>query len=1296
MNLKKFFAFSYFVLTIVHSFAQSVSQQEVGIPLIRNYSPREYKAYSQNWEVVQDKRGILYFANGDGVLEYDGVYWKLIPIKNNYTVSDIAIDESGTIFTGSSYELGYLSPGDKGGYKYYSLIDKVDKKDRVFTFILNIFITKHGVYFHTNDKVFRYADHKIKTFRIGRPSNCFFVDEQIYIWQKNIGIRQIVGDAIKPVPGGNLFSNLSVHNILSLSKSQWLIICRDAGMYLLEINSKSSKDVKLMPFKTQVDNFIIENRITDATILKNNNLALSTSRAGSVIIDRKGKLVQVLNKNSGLLNETNYGNGQDNQQALWIATDNGITKAEIGSPLSLWSDASGIKGSVMSTIRFNNILYAATWQGVYYLTNTGNSKNIDRVSSMVFKPVPGIESECWDLAIIRNPTTKKEEKLIVATSNGTYEITGNTAKQITKGNCFKVLQPINDLDKLYIGKDDGLHLFSYVNGSFKTEGKLPTFSTKTLCLNEDSRGRVWAGFEFSGVVLIESLDKENDNKPSSEFESKNHIRFFAFDSLRKFPSASSISIIENQNKIFFLTDKGIYSYNESVDQNTPGKISKDVNFSSLFVDNSLYINITRQDKKNNIWLQISSKKYGEKIIGLLYFSKDNKLNFNTIPFKPIPKMEILSIFPEDNGITWFGGDDGLFRFDGNIQFGYDIPFQTLIRKVILEKDSVLFGGNYSIKNVDSTRQNQIVYYQPDSYKPRISYSNNSITFQFSAPSFYDEQSNKFKYFLDGFDKRWSDWTSETKKEYTNLPHGKYKFHVKSKNIFDYESSEAIYEFEILPPWYMTIWAYIFYIIIFVFIIYLTIQFTGNRLRRAKIHLEELVNERTSKIVSQKKEIEKEKEKSDKLLLNILPFKVAEELKSTGSSKAQHYKKVTVMFADFSGFTSITEKMEPQDLISKLDKYFVFFDEVCVRHNIEKIKTVGDSYMCAGGIPISNDTNPVDVMLAALEIQDFIEQELETQKEIKWDIRIGINTGEVIAGVVGKIKFAYDIWGDAVNIASRMESSGKPGKINISGATYELIKDFFVCTYRGKILAKHKGEIDMYFVEGIRKEYSHDDKGLYFNKEFITQYEQILKHKAIDIEEPVKIVFHQVKEYILNILRVELPDNLYYHGVHHTVDVLESAERLAELENINGEDLLLLKTAALFHDIGFLVQYKCNEEESAKLAKKILPQFNYNEDQIERICNMIIATKIPQKPLNLLEEILCDADLDYLGRDDFYKIALTLQREWNEHDMPNTLKQWYVQEHNFLLQHHFFTNAAISIRLKTKKNHLSEIKEVLSH
>ncbi len=216
-----------------------------------------------------------------------------------------------------------------------------------------------------------------------------------------------------------------------------------------------------------------------------------------------------------------------------------------------------------------------------------------------------------------------------------------------------------------------------------------------------------------------------------------------------------------------------------------------------------------------------------------------------------------------------------------------------------------------------------------------------------------------------------------------------------------------------------------------------------------------------------KNLDLERKKSDNLLLNILPEKIALELKENDKVIPKYYESVSVIFTDMAGFTKIAEKLKPDELVSMLDHIFSEFDKIIKKHNIEKIKTIGDAYMCAGGIPTENFTHAFDAVSCAVELNEYMRTlkiKKEKSNEPFFELRIGVHSGPIIAGVIGKEKFAFDIWGDTVNTASRMESSGIIGEVNISKSTYDLIKDKFICEYRGKVNAKNKGEIDMYLVK----------------------------------------------------------------------------------------------------------------------------------------------------------------------------------------------------------------------------------------
>ena len=251
-------------------------------------------------------------------------------------------------------------------------------------------------------------------------------------------------------------------------------------------------------------------------------------------------------------------------------------------------------------------------------------------------------------------------------------------------------------------------------------------------------------------------------------------------------------------------------------------------------------------------------------------------------------------------------------------------------------------------------------------------------------------------------------------------------------------------------------------------------------------------------------LNQERRKSDRLLRSVLPETIAQELKQTDRVQPIDYELASVLFADFVGFTQIAEGFTPQQLVEELDKCFSEFDRIAKKHKLEKIKTIGDAYMAVGGVPLANRTHAVDCVLAALAIEQVVSRLRETEMAESrpyWQIRVGIHSGDLVAGVVGREKFSYDVWGDTVNTASRLESSGVAGRINISGATYELVKEFFDCEFRGKVAAKNKGEIDMFFVNGIRPELSVDLAGRTPNEHFFRLYEY-LEQSTSNIHRPL--------------------------------------------------------------------------------------------------------------------------------------------------------------------------------------------------
>lgn len=400
-------------------------------------------------------------------------------------------------------------------------------------------------------------------------------------------------------------------------------------------------------------------------------------------------------------------------------------------------------------------------------------------------------------------------------------------------------------------------------------------------------------------------------------------------------------------------------------------------------------------------------------------------------------------------------------------------------------------------------------------------------------------------------------------------------------------------------------------------------------------------------------------------------------------KPVKYNSVTVLFADIQGFTKIVEHLNPEVLIDELDHFFFKFDSVVEKHGIEKIKTIGDAYMAAGGIPGKSSTHPVEMILVALEIQNYMQQ-LRARKirehQDFWELRIGIHTGPVISGKVGRNKASNDIWGDTVNIASRMESSGVAGEINITGTTYQLVRDFFICEYRGKMPVKYKGEIDMYFIKGINPELCEEGKKDVPNELFNIRLQHI---RFIDLEMAV-----------LERLEKEIPHNVFYHNVKHTIDVVTQVEIIGRGEGVSEEELLLLKTAALMHDTGFLITYDNHESNSIELSADVLKRFKYTPAQIDQIARLIEVTRPKARPVNKLQAILKDADLDYLGRSDFLILSDNLYKELIEYNGKMSSPEWNQKQLDFLSRHRYYTETARKMRQVNKDKQVEMLKELI--
>jgi class 3 adenylate cyclase len=581
-----------------------------------------------------------------------------------------------------------------------------------------------------------------------------------------------------------------------------------------------------------------------------------------------------------------------------------------------------------------------------------------------------------------------------------------------------------------------------------------------------------------------------------------------------------------------------------------------------------------------------------------------------------------------------------------------------VKRIVINGDSAIFISN-SPEYQTGGLMNTIT----------LSYRNNNIRIELQ-PS----DSINYQFFLEGFDKKWSSWAMISFKEYTNLPAGKY--HLKIRYISkpgNIGGEVSLLSLRVLPLWYFSTPAVLMYIIVFSLIIWALYDILNLRFARTLYTLEQIINKRTEDLII-------EKEKTEALLANVLPKNTASEIMEKGKATKIKYNFVTVLFSDIQGFTKIAEEMNPEVLIDELDKFFFYFDSVVEKFGIEKIKTIGDAYMCAGGIPEKNRTNPVEVILAALEMKGYMNKlketsELEGMKY--WDIRIGIHTGTVVAGVVGQKKLSYDIWGDTVNTASRMESSGEAGKINISGTTYEFVKEFFSCEFRGKMPVKYKGELEMYFVNAIVPELCDENGGP--NRKFVIKMQMI---KLQDIEEMIIKMFDD-----------EASPNLYFHNSSMVKNICNQVELLSRAENLSDEEFINLKLASVFLLTGYISDYDKPMEASLRLVEEILPEYNFNQNNVESTKNLI-RNSFTDHWESPADNILHDARYDYLGRVDYMKLTEKLLRERTEYGKHSDNKSWIAAQRKQLSEHQFITPTARLLRSVSEEDQIEGLQVLI--
>lgn len=856
------------------------------MPFFQNFSSEDYRESQQNWCVIEDSSGILYFGNSNGLLIYDGAFWKFLDGFSGRTVRSLC-NVGGRIYWGAIGDFGYLKLHESGELQAISLRDKLPEAYRNFKDIWTIRAIDDTVFFHSRNNIYRWRNQQLQVLKsTGLIYPIFAIEKTIYTTIPKAGLCKVVGDTLLPAPGGKLFANAYIDAFLPYDENRYLIGTRRQGLFLYD-------GITTTPFNGAVNTVLQKNLIRSMVKLSDNLYAAATLFDGLTIFDARGDQYRQFNKTSGLLDNRIFALFADRQDGLWLAMNNGLSRIELLSPLSNFTEAMGLKGPTLGLRRHRGTLYAVTPEGIFYL-----EENNDGYPA--FKPVI-IDGRAQGWAV-----ENTADHLLIGTERGVFEITGNKAIHLeSEGiNNIRVMKhSSNHPTLMFVGMVKGLAAYQLQNNTWRLLGALPGVDETIEGIAEAQDGTLWLGTSFEGLIKIEGISSEAF-LPFSAKDTEKPLKTAVikrYGLQNNLPGQRCVPAVINGHLVF-ATQEGLKRFDISLQKFLP-----ETRFGSILAETACAIYNIIPDNRGNAWF--IAQRNRERIDGYSELQDDGSYLWKNTPFLRIKNVgEIYSIYPENNGTVWFGGAKGIVKYSASDQINYQQDYRCLIRLVSVRGDSVIFG-DLQPKGLAIDQSNAEATVRPFTSPLQLPYSLHNIRFEFSAPSYTDVSANRFQIKLDGFDDQWTDWRSETHKEYTGLSPGHYQFNVRAMNIYQHQSSIGTFEFTVLPPWYRAWWAYLIYFLLFSGLIVGLVKFRVRQLEAQTRVLEAQVLERTATVRRQ-----------------------AEKLKEMDHLKSQFFANISHEFR-----TPLTLILGPlQDVIGKLKQNGIKKELTTVQQNAGKL------------------------------------------------------------------------------------------------------------------------------------------------------------------------------------------------------------------------------------------------------------------------------------------------------------------------------------------------------------------------
>ncbi len=789
-----------------------------GLPYIQTFTLQDFEAddYAispQIWSIIQDDQGLIYICNNSCVLQFDGISWRLVDGTDTIIPIGMAKTRDG-VFVGGVNNFGYLAPDARGKTKYYSLLDHVSPEDLEFGKIWQTFSTESAVYFMGLHKLFRWQNNSMTRWKAKKAdekdANIFFpanaVGNSIYIYQTKYGLYRLSdNDSLQLLIGIDHFNGAWPLKILPFQNGL-MFASRSNGLIKYE-------NEQLTPLTTPVDRSLKKDLVYSGLFMPAKSIATGTEGGGLYLFDANARLISSINKSSGLYDNKIFSMMLDRENGLWVTSPKCISRIEAFSPLTYFSNATDELSDIVVDIQqYEGLIYCATQEGVFVLRQA-----TDPTGKNYFENL--INTNATWLGLV-------DGKLLALSNDGIFQISRQKITNILEQQTYWIHQMKADPEMILASTDAGLeHLTFDKAGRLTQERVLIELSHQGLNnMAETNTGDIWAGTTDKGVIHITGIQHPNVS-----------IEYNFYHTEAGLPKSDWYEPTNINRRIYFGSQNGLYRFDPQTHKFFPDSI-----FGPYFAHHEAG-NLT-QDPQGYFW--ISSEKKAGKLIK----TSAGKYIWDYRQSLRIPKADIYTIFAGNDSVVWYGSVDGIVRYDAKIRESRSLDFQAMIRKVYLHKDSILFWGTY----VDT--YGNMADSQPTHMKPTLKYADNSITFECAAPAFEKVDAIKFRYWLEGYDTIWSNWSNQSVKEYTNLYEGKYVFKVQAMDVYETKSKIGTYEFVVTPPIYRSNLAYTTYVLLAIGFFIGGIRLNSKRLRAANLRLQQRIRAATAEITKKNEDI----------------------------------------------------------------------------------------------------------------------------------------------------------------------------------------------------------------------------------------------------------------------------------------------------------------------------------------------------------------------------------------------------------------------------------------------------------